>query len=154
MKRRGYIIFEDSRKRFSSSSVFHTFHCFFSTRNPLSPASSRIIISLAAGECVYAYLMDAVCGVCCAGRPTTTATAITVSGTTKLLRKMEIQALDNSQADASSGGGKTMLSSKPSFFRIFSSFSTPSHLTTHCTFSSPSTSRELFWFIILLMYVS
>ncbi|KAJ8682003.1 hypothetical protein QAD02_017795 [Eretmocerus hayati] len=39
------------------------------------------------------------------GRRSTTATAITIGGTTKLLRKMEIQALDNSQADASSGGG-------------------------------------------------
>ncbi|XP_014203688.1 uncharacterized protein LOC106635989 [Copidosoma floridanum] len=41
------------------------------------------------------------------GRPTTTAIAITAGGTTKLLRKMEIQALDNSQADASSGGGNS-----------------------------------------------
>ncbi|XP_011497441.1 PREDICTED: uncharacterized protein LOC105361858 isoform X2 [Ceratosolen solmsi marchali] len=37
-----------------------------------------------------------------AGRPTTL-TAIAIGGTTKLLRKMEIQALDISQADASNG---------------------------------------------------
>lgn len=43
--------------------------------------------------------MDAICGVCCAGTPTTTPTA-----TTKLLSKMEIQALDNS--GAGNGGGK------------------------------------------------
>lgn len=43
--------------------------------------------------------MDAICGVYCAGTPTTTSTA-----TTKLLHKMEIQALDNS--GPGNGGGK------------------------------------------------
>ena len=46
-------------------------------------------------------LMDAVCGVCCAGTPTTTPSA-----TTKLLRTMEIQALDSIEPDTDNGGGK------------------------------------------------
>ncbi|KZC13796.1 hypothetical protein WN55_05699 [Dufourea novaeangliae] len=51
-------------------------------------------------ENIYAYyLMDAICGVCCAGTPTTTSTA-----TTKLLHVMENQALDNSEPG--DGGGK------------------------------------------------
>ena len=88
-------------------------------------------------ESIIAYLIVGVYGVCCAGRPTTTAIAITAGGTTKLLRKMEIQALDNSQADASSGGGKLILSCIPYFFYVFFFFTPltlyalPSHWTNH-----------------------
>uniref|UniRef100_A0ABD2W3A8 Ig-like domain-containing protein n=1 Tax=Trichogramma kaykai TaxID=54128 RepID=A0ABD2W3A8_9HYME len=53
------------------------------------------------------------------GRPTTAATIVTVSDTTKLLRQMEIQALDNSQADASSGGGNSANHVKNAFLTIF-----------------------------------
>ena len=96
-------------------------------------------------ESIIAYLIVGVYGVCCAGRPTTTAIAITAGGTTKLLRKMEIQALDNSQADASSGGGKLILSCIPYFFYVF--FLYPSHsLCTSIALDESSTRCTLYFF--------
>ena len=91
----------------------------------------------------YFFCFFTPCGVCCVGTSTTTTTA-----TTKLPRKMEIQALDNSEPDIGYGGGKTEIL-QPWTLSVISPITTMDHLHFQVTTLRFETLRTVVKFLIL-----